>query len=58
MKTEHLFFLHPADKDQPGIMSENDPFSETERSKSEEHNNRLSFDINFQKTQKTEEIES
>ncbi len=58
MDKQHFFAPYPADMSAFGIMSESDPFSESQRSKSKEHNDRLTASEIFQKTEKNEEITS
>ena len=58
MDKQHFFAVYPDDIRECGILSESDPFSESQRSKSKEHEDRLSLNKIFQKTEKIEEITS
>ena len=56
MSEESFSVGYPADISRRGIMPVNDPFSESQRSKSKEHTDRFADYKTFQKTEKNEEI--
>ena len=58
VERQHLFPQRLDESGECGIFSETDPFSQSQRSKSKEHTDRLMINENFQKTEKNEEITS
>ena len=57
MERQHLFPLRLDETGECGIFSETDPFSQSQRSKSREHTNRLQYNENSRKTEEIEENE-